>query len=75
MTDNSENGFDDNLQAIYGAGFLGVVLVNMEYAGPINYFDDDYFEEAEEQVVKTDPYMVHGRQIIEKPFNEMRTQY
>ena len=54
VTDNFDSGFDDDLEAILDS-FVRVVSILPAFYGvasPPQYFDDDYFEDVEEQIVE-----------------------
>ena len=56
VTYNFDSGFNDDLEAILN-NFVGVVsILPTEYRVAILplYFDDDYFEDVEEQIVEVE---------------------
>ena len=75
VTYNFDNDFDGDLEAILYSFFkvMSNLLVEYKVAGPPQYFDDDYFEYVEEQIVEVEeqPKPINT-ELFDKSTKEMR---
>ena len=76
VTDNFDTGFDNDLLAMLDnfVRVVSVLLAEYGVASPLQYFDDDYFEDIKEHIVeiKEWPKPITTK-LFEKPIEEMRT--